>query len=194
MLWESQKSDKDGKNRRSKPDVTEDLVRELKRELITALLFIGLGLAYGGWAYFHYDLGTLRRIGPGMFPVGLGAILCAIGVFIALPVIQYLMKNPSGETVLLAVADEGEADASEEPNTLRAGIFVLLSLVAFALVLPLFGAVPALFALVYTAVLAEPGRDWRLTPALIAGVLSLFVWGLFKLTLNLPLIMFKGPF
>ena len=168
-------------------------MRELKRELITALLFIGLGLTYGGWAYFHYDLGTLRRIGPGVFPVGLGAILCIIGVFIALPVIQILLSRSVAATPL-AAAGPGEEDASEEPNVLRAGMFVLLSLVAFALVLPLLGVVPALFALVYTAVLAEPDRDWRVTPALIAGVLSLFVWVLFKLTLNLPLIMLKGPF
>lgn len=163
-------------------------MRATKLELTTAMLFISLGLAYGGWAYFNYDMGTLRRIGPGMFPVGLGAILCAIGIFIALPVLRNVRTEPAGAPAADAASED------EEPNTLRAGIFVLMSLAAFMLILPAFGTAPALFALVYTAVLAEPGRDWRVMPALIAGALSLFVWLLFKQALNLPLIMLKWPF
>ncbi|MBJ6989109.1 MULTISPECIES: tripartite tricarboxylate transporter TctB family protein [unclassified Devosia] len=161
-------------------------MRDVNRELVTAMLFIGTGLAFGGWALFNYDMGTMRRIGPGAFPLGLGTILAVIGAVLLLPAIKQL------RTAQPAPAYTSD-DASDEPSSLRAGLFVLLSLVAFALVLPLFGTIPALFALTYTAVLAEPGRDWKLTPAIIAAVLSAFVWLLFKQALSLPLIMLKWP-
>lgn len=176
--------------------IKEDILRQSRLELITAALFIGLGLAYGGWAYLNYDLGTLRRIGPGMFPVGLGAILCIIGIFIALPVLKAMAQGAADPAVPAGASSPQVAAAASDdsPSGWRAGVFVLLSLTVFSLVLPLFGAVPALFALVFTAVLAEPGRNWHLTPALIASALSLFVWLLFKLALNLPLTMLNWPF
>lgn len=165
-------------------------MREIQRELVTAALFISSGLTYAGWAYFNYDLGTLRRVGPGLFPVGLGAILAVIGVFLAVPAIRGMRLEPTAPSVSI----EGEqTHENDSPNTFRAGVFVLASLIAFALVLPNFGAIPAMFALTYTAALAEPGRDWRITPAIIAAVLSAFVWLLFKQALSLPLIMLKWP-
>ncbi len=169
------------------------MVRDNYRELTTAALLICLGLGYGGWAYLNYDLGTLRRVGPGMFPLGLGSALVLIGVFLALPAFGAARRRDA-----LPIGDREAADlledAEEPQGSLRAGVFVLLSLVAFAFVLPVFGTAPALFALVYTAVLAERGRDWLATPALIATVLSLLVWLLFKIGLNLPLVMLRWPF
>lgn len=169
-------------------------MRDTYRELITAALLVCLGLVYGGWAYLNYDLGTLRRIGPGMFPVGLGGALVVIGVLLALPAIGNARRRqdmlPIGGDETVAVADE-----SEPPEgSVRSGVFVLLSLVAFAFVLPVFGTAPALFALVFTAVLAERGRDWLVTPALLASALCVLVWLLFKVALNLPLVMLKWPF
>jgi hypothetical protein len=161
-------------------------VREVNRELVTAMLFISGGLAFGGWALFNYDMGTLRRIGPGAFPLGLGTILAIIGAVLLLPPLKQLRF---ARTTTAEISET----TGDEPIPFRAGFFVLLSLVMFALVLPLFGTIPALFALTYTAVLAEPGRDWKLTPALIATVLSSAVWLLFKQALSLPLIMLKWP-
>nr|WP_282567678.1 tripartite tricarboxylate transporter TctB family protein [Devosia sp. MC532] len=154
-------------------------------------MFMGSGLTYAGWAYFNYDLGTLRRVGPGLFPVGLGTILAVIGVFLAVPAMRGMRLQP---TVPSVSTEAGPSHENATPNTFRAGIFVLASLIAFALVLPNFGAIPAIFALTYTAVLAEPGRDYRTTPALIAALLSAFVWLLFKQALSLPLTMLKWPF
>lgn len=161
-------------------------MRDVNRELMTAMLFISTGLAFGGWALLNYDMGTLRRIGPGAFPLGLGSILAIIGIVLLLPLLKH------GRSAQAAATDADDTTETE-PSSLRAGFFVMLSLVMFALVLPLFGTIPAVFALVYTAVLAEPGRDWKLTPALIASVLSAAVWLLFKQALSLPLIMFKWP-
>lgn len=169
-------------------------MRDTYRELTTAALLICLGLGYGGWAWFNYDLGTLRRVGPGMFPLGLGGALVLIGVFLALPALSNVRRRHDA----LPIGDGDAADILDEPEepegSLRSGVFVLLSLVAFAFVLPVLGTAPALFALVYTAVLAERGRDWLLTPALIASALSVLVWLLFKVALNLPLVMLRWPF
>lgn len=169
-------------------------MRDTYRELTTAALLVCLGLGYGIWAYLNYDLGTLRRVGPGMFPLGLGGALALIGVFLALPALGNIRRRhdalPIGSGEAVDILEQPE----EPEGSLRSGVFVLLSLVAFAFVLPVLGTVPALFALVYIAVLAERGRDLLLTPALIATVLSVLVWLLFKVALNLPLVMLKWPF
>lgn len=169
-------------------------MRDSHRELITAALLICLGLGYGGWAWFNYDLGTFRRVGPGMFPVGLSAGLIFIGIFLAMPVLGTMRRRQDALPIKSTEAAELLDQPEDQVSSVRPGIFVLLSLVAFAFVLPVFGTAPALFAMVYTAVLAERGRDWLLTPALIASVLSILVWLLFKLTLNLPLVMARWPF
>ena len=43
------------------------------------MLLLGLGTI---WKGFDYHIGTLVRMGPGYFPVGVGAILALMGVFI----------------------------------------------------------------------------------------------------------------
>ena len=56
---------------------TRDLVGGL------ALTVIGLFAAY--YAHEHYEIGNLRRMGPGFFPVSLGLTLAVLGVLVALP-------------------------------------------------------------------------------------------------------------
>lgn len=57
---------------------------EDKADLAAGLLVALLGAAVAVYAATSYDLGTLRRMGPGMFPMGLGAVMGALGLILAL--------------------------------------------------------------------------------------------------------------
>ena len=54
------------------------------RDLLGGIALIALGL----FAAIHaqqYEIGELRRMGPGYFPTALGILLAILGVFIAIP-------------------------------------------------------------------------------------------------------------
>lgn len=51
------------------------------KDLLSGLVFIGFGLAFG-YASLGYDLGTALRMGPGYFPLILAGILVLFGVII----------------------------------------------------------------------------------------------------------------
>lgn len=57
---------------------------EDKADLAAGLLVALLGAAVAIYAATSYDLGTLRRMGPGMFPMGLGILMGALGLILAL--------------------------------------------------------------------------------------------------------------
>ncbi len=53
------------------------------RDLIAGALIAMTGGLIAAQAGLSYDLGTLRRMGPGMFPFGLGLLMVGLGVVIA---------------------------------------------------------------------------------------------------------------
>lgn len=55
-----------------------------KADLAAGLLVALLGSAVAVYAASSYDLGTLRRMGPGMFPMGLGVLMAALGLILVL--------------------------------------------------------------------------------------------------------------
>ena len=55
-----------------------------KADLAAGVLIALLGAAVAVHAATSYDLGTLRRMGPGMFPMGLGVLMGALGAMLAL--------------------------------------------------------------------------------------------------------------
>jgi hypothetical protein len=50
------------------------------RDIVGGLLLVVLGLGFSWYAAEHYDLGSLRRMGPGMFPTVLGVALACLGL------------------------------------------------------------------------------------------------------------------
>ncbi|WP_265502020.1 tripartite tricarboxylate transporter TctB family protein [Paracoccus beibuensis] len=121
-----------------------------------------LGLAVAGWAASNYDFGSLRRMGPGFFPVVLGLVLAALGALIAVP----------------ALARRGTQRHFAWPET----VGVVGSLLIFGLLLNRAGLVPttALTVLTASAVAPRPGIIWRLvlTVAVTALTWVLFIGGL----------------
>lgn len=113
-------------------------------EIAAALLVFALG-AFLVWQGSSYPLGSLTRMGPGFFPVGLGVILMALAVILVLEVRRL--------------------DTPPPDLKLRPFVMIGAGLIAFALMLDRFGLVPATLALAVLSALAD--RPMR--PRAIAG-------------------------
>lgn len=135
------------------------------------LVLFGLWVAWQAWSTM--DIGTARRMGPGFFPLSVGLILAALGAIVLAG--SVLQKVPAPEV------------------DLRACLSVLASLAVFALLLKPFGLVPAIVGLVGIASLAD--RSTRIKQVLmLAGVLSVLCWLIFRLGLGMPLPVLNWPF
>lgn len=117
----------------------------LSPELATGLLFLAAGTFF---AFFglDYRVGTMRSMGPGMFPVAGGVILAVLGLVLVL-------RNYRNTEALPAFAG----------RTLFA---VLGSVVAFALTVDSFGLAVAAPLLIAGAVLATGQGNLKLLLAL----------------------------
>jgi uncharacterized membrane protein len=132
------------------------------KDVWAGLLLIAVGAAAIVVAR-DYAFGTALRMGPGYFPVVLGALLILFGL-----------------AILAAGLRRGERIAGSW--SLRA-IFVLpLSLVLFGLLMQHAGFVPAMLVLIFGA--AAAGSEFRFVEvllfalALTALAVVVFVWGL----------------
>jgi hypothetical protein len=110
-----------------------------------------------------YPLGTTLRMGPGYFPVLLGALLILFGLYL---VVVGLRSN----------------EKIEGNWSLRALIVLPLSLVLFGILMERAGFVPALLVLIFGSALG--GTEFKLGEVLLLSVgltafcTALFVWGL----------------
>ena len=126
-----------------------------------------IGAAAAGWALVHYDLGTLRQMGPGFFPTLLGVTLVGLGLIVALPALRRAEVAPKLELgVVLAVL---------------AAILIF----GFGLrPLGLAGAT-ALSVLVATIPALKPGWRWRIALSVAVSVMTVVVFS-FGLQMTLP--------
>jgi hypothetical protein len=110
-----------------------------------------------------YPFGTTVRMGPGYFPIVLGALLVLFGLY-------FVGKGLRG------------AEKIEGSWSRRGMIILPLSLVLFGILMERAGFVPALVVLIVGSALAS--TEFRLVEVLIFAVLltaacvALFVWGL----------------
>lgn len=125
-----------------------------------------LGLAVAAHAATQYDIGTLRRMGPGFLPLTLGVMLAVFGTIIALPA----WSRP-GTAVAVAW---------------REALCVLAAILIFGLGLTRMGLVPAtaLAVLVASAPAPQGGVTWRLV---LAAAISLLTWLVFSVGLRLSI-------
>ncbi|WP_422087126.1 tripartite tricarboxylate transporter TctB family protein [Variovorax sp.] len=144
------------------------------------LIVIGLAAVYAG---IGYRVGELAHMGPGFFPVALGALLALTGL-------------------LIAVSARGEKPASEEAVShghpvgmpdIRGGVCIILGILAFLLFGEYGGLLPATFAIVFISALGD--RDNTLTEAVLLSLAMSFIavvvfW--WALKLQLPLFQWGG--
>lgn len=143
------------------------------RDIVGGALLLVSGLIYAWYAAGHYDLGTLRRMGPGMFPMALGLLLAFFGFLMIIPALFR---------------------AGEKPDIRKwSPLFVLAGVAAFAFTIRPFGLIPAVLAVTLISSLAElEVRPLRL--ATLSASLSLIAYLVFKVGLSLPVAMFRWPY
>ncbi|VFR61319.1 Tricarboxylate transport protein TctB [plant metagenome] len=138
----------------------------MRREWWAGGIMIGLGIAVviGGNLY---QVGSLSRMGPGLFPIILGVLLALMGVLIIV-------------TAKTLPPDE-EGDEMGPPEW-RGWACILGGLVAFMILGRYGGLVPATFALVFIAAMGDREHNWRTALLLALGVTvvgcAIFSWGL----------------
>ena len=141
------------------------------KDFWAGLLLIAVGTLAVAIAQ-DYPLGTARRMGPGYFPIALGALLVLFGIYV-------LVKGLRGG---------GRIEAGW---SLRALIVLPLALALFGFLMSRAGFVPALVVLVFAS--AAAGSEFKLleivalTVVLTALSTAVFVWGL-----GLPYPLFAG--
>lgn len=125
------------------------------------------GMAVAGYAFASYDMGSLRRMGPGFFPVTLGLLLAGLGALIAIP----------------AISRPSHYRRFAWPET----IAVVAALLVFGMALDRLGILltTAVTVLIASAVAPRGGIGWRLMLALAVTAL---VWVVFVrgLSMSLP--------
>lgn len=109
-----------------------------------------------------WDFGSLRRIGPAVFPAIVGAVLIGLGITIAL------------------VEDKVAAEETTLPVNLRGLLMVLAGLAAFTALIKNAGLIPAIWVAVFLSAYADPAarlRDTALVAMIMSGIgLGLFVY------------------
>lgn len=129
------------------------------------------GLAVAGYAWVNYDLGSLRRVGPGFFPATLGVLLAGLGGLIAIP----------------AMGRPGQSRRFAWPEA----IAVVSALLIFGLLLDRLGVLltTALTVLIASSVAPRRGLIWRLV---LSVAVTALVWVIFVLALTMPLPIWIG--
>jgi putative Mn2+ efflux pump MntP len=145
-----------------------------RRDFISGLLLIGAGAGVTLYAYMHYSLGTVQRMGPGMFPFGAGLVLAFLGVLVIIP----SFIRTSDEVV--------------DSIPIGAMLWILLSVVAFALTIPVAGLAPAVAVTVVISSLADRGFNILRVVILTVGVATL-TYLIFVVGLNLPIALVRWP-
>lgn len=130
-----------------------------------ALVAIGMAFAAGSW--LTLDLGTLRRLGPGALPLGLGLILAILG---AVALVQGLLQP---------------AERVPRPD-LHALVAVGVAIATFSALTERLGLLPAVFGTVLAMTTVIGDLPWLGRTSLALGV-AIGVWAVFLLGLRLPI-------
>lgn len=143
-------------------------------DVVSGLVLVLFGLAVFWYATTQLNTGTLQRMGPGMFPAGLGGVTGLLGAVLAF----------SGW--------RRQSDRLGEINW-RALIAVLLGILAFAFLIRTSGLVPAVVAVVTLSAFGEPRPNLRNLLFLNLG-LSVMAVSIFHYALGMNLAIARWPF
>jgi len=125
------------------------------------LMFIAFGVV-AIWTSQDYPMGTAMRMGPGYFPIWLGALLIVIGAIVS--AISFKVEGPP-----------------IKPFAWKPMIMLGLAFALFAWGIDHIGFIPALFGLIVLS--AAAGQVFRikevlvLSIVLIAGAVGVFIYG-----------------
>ncbi len=129
--------------------------------------------AIAGYIATNYDIGTLREIGPGFFPLVLSVLLVVLGLAI---------MATGGQTATAAEPQGPAVHGNRVGPDWRGWPAIFLAVIAFVVLADFAGLAPATFACVFVAALGDRENDWK-SAALLALGLTIFAvvvlaWGL----------------
>ncbi len=134
-------------------------------------LMLALGIGVAAQARF-YEIGTLRRMGPGYFPLVLGVLLAVVGALI-----------------LLGGLRAAAPAAPAAPFAWRGPLAICAGLAGFAVLGRWGGLLPASFVSVFVAALGDKRNSLAAAAALAAAMtLAALVVFHFVLRIQLPLL------
>ncbi|MDI6029521.1 tripartite tricarboxylate transporter TctB family protein [Corticibacterium sp. UT-5YL-CI-8] len=136
-----------------------------QKDFGAGLMFTAIGLGYGV-AAIGYGIGSPERPGPGFFP----ALLALASTGLGLAVLSKSLMGPRARL--------------EAFNPRVLGI-VVASVVAFGLIIPLFGMIPAIVIAVVISSFGTRQFNWQRRLA-TAAVLAVLCVALFVYVLGLP--------
>jgi len=116
-------------------------MKERLPNLLSAVLSIALGL-FALIQSRNYDVGELRNMGPGYFP-----IICAIAL-IGLGVLLFIVSLQSPPSAF-----------GDERPSIKSVLLIGASLLAFAILIDDYGLFPAIFAAVLLSTFASDNRN-----------------------------------
>lgn len=146
------------------------------RDLMAGGLMIAIGLFFALYALGNYNIGTLGRMGPGMFPLITGSVLAVLGLVILVP----------------ALFRSGEAIGVIE---WRPTIAIFVACGVFALTLTQIGIIPSTAAMTLISTFADSER--KMTPlvtAILVAVVTAMITLIFKVGLDIPVPLARWPF
>lgn len=145
-----------------------------KRDFVSGLLLVATGAGVALYAYLNYALGTVQRMGPGMFPFGAGLVLALLGLLVIIPAFFRANEEEGGNIPLVPM------------------LLILFSVVGFAVTITFAGLVPAVAVTVLVSSLADRRFNLFHVGMLAVGV-SILVYLIFIVGLNLPIALFRWP-
>ncbi|MGI4811870.1 MAG: tripartite tricarboxylate transporter TctB family protein [Janthinobacterium lividum] len=161
---------------------TSDAVRPVSRRSKQDYYGGALMMLIGTFAWVQgaqYDIGSVRNMGPGFFPVALGVLLVLTGLAIVASPALARLQNP---TAAEPVTDGVDAEPPGLAPEWRGWICIMASLLAFIVLASHGGLLPATFVSVWIAAIGD--RDNTLLRAtILAALISIicvvvFWWGL----------------
>ncbi|WP_172331990.1 tripartite tricarboxylate transporter TctB family protein [Mangrovicoccus sp. HB161399] len=135
------------------------------------LIMLAAGLAFAIGAAATLDLGSLRRMGPGAFPLLVGSLLAILALIGLVQNLRHPMEMNRADPMAVLGVTGGVA--------------------AFAFFTPLAGVLPATTLAVLATGSVIPGFRWPHRIALALGVAAA-VWAIFVLGLNIPFTAVRG--
>ncbi len=136
------------------------------KDFWSGVRFVAFGVFFAGFAT-QYDMGSAARMGPAYFPMVLGLLLVAIGLYV-------------GFTGLKFEAEDGHGQVDK--FHFKPLLLVLGGVSAFGLLLRPGGMIVALSAMIIIASFGSGEFKWReilpLTAGLALLVWVMFIWGL----------------
>jgi putative Ca2+/H+ antiporter (TMEM165/GDT1 family) len=148
--------------------------RMIRRDHWAGALIALLGAGIG-WVAVGYKVGTLRQMGPGFFPLMLGAILVVVGIMIA------------AAAAVSGARDQDEPDA-RQPEWFGC-LCIIAGVLAFIVLAERAGIVAATFAAVFVAALGDRTANLR-SAGLLAVIVTIFTVLVFSygLQIQLPIV------